>query len=548
MNCVLKKGSKSLLNDEGRYLFLLGRTMADELNFRPEDFAKEKCALFAAVDVPEAAYKTFLGLGFQQKRGEESCGIVSVWNNNFYIRKRLGLISDQFKDVKFDKSLPGNVAIGHNRYGTSGCLRSITNIQPFIFERTKWGKFVIAHNGTLNNTSETESELLNKGAIFQSTSDTEIIGHLIAQSKAPTFKEAILEALDKVQAAYSLLILTPDHLYAIRDRFGLKPLSIARHESGFFISSENYFFNQIPNTRFEADIRPGEMIIFDKRKKYYDRLQYAEANEHFDIFEGIYFSNPRSTYNGYFHEDFRQQCGMQVFRENPHIRGDAVIPVLESGQQAAIGFSKVSKILYKEYVMRVYNTPLLDVSRSFTCPNQAERELVVMWKFDARKGKIKGKHIIVVDDSWVRGTTMKIFVKMLRDAGAAAVTVVIACPPIVDICPNGNDFRTRPQLGAYRCFSQIMHRHLCPQSEEKPCAKSIAECNVILEESKFYSVNENVAFYKATVEEMRREIEADGLYFLTLAGLEKVVSETYKCGICTGCFGGKYPIIPDSVL
>ncbi len=458
----------------------------------------EECGLSAAIDLPLASEYAFKCASALDHRGEKGVGIDSVRKSKFYIEKRKWSVALGLPGVNFKKDLPGKTAIVQNRYATEGDSCSPSNVQPLVFQGTAKGSFVLAHNGTLNNVRLIKKNLMKKGAIFQSTTDSEIIAHLISHSRENAITESIISSLNQVTAAYSLLILTPDKLFAIRDRFGTRPLSIGNLKNGFLVCSENYAFEQYPNSSHLREIEPGEMIIFEKNKDSFQSIKYAEPDEHFCVFEGIYFSHPRTTYRGYYNEDFRQELGKQIFKENTDLQGNFVLPILDSGKHSAIGLFKESGIDYKEYFSRKHKTSDDSVSRSFTLPTYKERKEVAFKKLHLRKDKIKGRNVVVVDDSIVRSTTMKIACERLRNAGASYITVCISAPPIVDICPNGMAYRTKKQLTAYN----------------------------------------------RTIDDVRKTIGADRLIYLSLKGLRDVVDRTYKCGICTGCFGGKYPVIP----
>lgn len=481
-------------------MLYLNGCMEEEICFDMRKMFPENCALAAAINMDSASYRVFQCLIAQEHRGESAVGIISKKGRNFSQKRRIGSVSTQFskyKQEEFNNALPGRIAIGHNRYPTHGNHLDVANVQPLIIEKSKYGSFAIAHNGTLVNIEEIENMLLEGGAVFQSATDTELLVHLIANSGEKTMDEAIIYALRKVEAAYSLLILTEEKLYAIRDRFGVRPLSVAKCGKGYLVTSETVAFDQFPEAKFLFDVTPGEMIIFRKGKKDFIRMKYAEPDECFCIFEGIYFSNPRTLYHGYYHEDFRRETGRQIAIENSGIEGDMVVPILDSGKHAAIGLARGLGIPYEEVFQRTHSYKILQ-SRSFTAPTFEERKRIVEQKLNLKKGEIEGKDVIIVDDSIVRSTTMKIIVQILKKAGAKRVIVCIASPPITNICPNGMDYQETNQIIAY----------------------------------------------SKTIEEIRSIIEADELVYLSLNGLYEVVKRTYGCGICSGCFGGKYPVVP----
>lgn len=463
----------------------------------------EECGLAAAINLPGASLYIYDCLALQQNRGEDGVGIASIKRGNIFHQEELGCVEDSFIDFDFGAKLPGKISIGHNRYATKGNSNEIKNVQPLFFPETRYGPLMVAHNGTLVNSRKIKKDLIKKGVVFQSKTDSEIFGHLIALSGKESIEEAIITALEKVPAAYSLLILTSDKLFAIRDRFGVRPLSIAKLNDGFLICSENYAFDQFRESMFIRDIDPGEMVVFERRRKGFRSVKYAQDTEHFCIFEGIYFSNPRTTYRNFMHEDFRQELGKRIFAENPELKGDFILPVLDSGKQAAFGMAKASGIPYKEYFLRVHKPPnpkkKQKRTRSFTSPTAKERDRTAYQKLHLRKDKIRGRRAIVVDDSIVRSNTIRIVNKRLRDAGASYIINCISAPAVINICPYGMAFQDKKQL--------------------------VAAGN--------------------TIEEIRKIIGADELIYLSLPGLKQVVSETYRCGICCGCFGGKYPVKPE---
>ena len=486
-------------------LFIKGDTIEEELGLDVRGIMNEECALAAAVDVYNPSFMVYKSLLFMENRGEGGVGIVSRMGEEFFQRKKVGSVSTRFNDFEeddFSRKLPGRIAIGHNRYATQGNSKSLGNVQPLIIEDSKYGPFVIAHNGTLVNTKEIKKELIDNGAIFQSTTDTELIIHLIAHSGKATIEEAIMYALERVETTYALLIVTQDKLFAIRDKYGVRPLSVAKFKNGYLICSENYVFENIPGAEFMYDIDPGEMVVFSKGKRIVERRQYSDPDEHFCIFEAIYFSNPRTRHKDVYHEDFRIETGKQIAREMREsgldIQGDYVVPILDSGKHAAWGLSKESGIEYRELFQRTHSHGILQ-ERSFTATTPEERKTIVEMKLNLRRDKVKGKNVIIVDDSIVRSTTMKILVEKLKNAGANKVVVCIASPPITNICPSGMDFQDTEQLIAH----------------------------------------------EKTIEEIRERIGADGLVYLSVEGLKKVIKKTYNCEVCSGCFGGKYPLKPQ---
>jgi len=478
--------------------YYLKGTLEEELNFDLRDFLPEECGLSAAINIPSAAQVVHKCLALQEHRGEKGTGILSVDNSGrINIKKSRKSVLESFTDMDFDKYLPGNFASGHNRYATVGDPGSILNIQPLLFNKTRFGPFAVAHNGTFNNVQSIKDELISEGAIFQSDTDSEIFGHLIARSSKDTLEEAIQEAAEKIRTAYSLVITTPDKIIALKDKYGVRPLSIAKLDDGFLVCSENYVYDQFPNCSFIRAINAGEMVIFKRNEPGFKSIPYTEPNEHYCDFEIIYFGNPRTRYRGVYHEDSRKALGQQVGIENPDLEGDLIVPILDSGKHHGIGLSIQIGIPYEEAFLRIHHS-LKSQRRSFTEPDPLERILAAYGKLHLRKDKIKGKRIIGVDDSIVRGTTQRVINQRLREAGATQITTVIASPPIINVCPNGMDYQNRSELIAY--------------------TKSLQEvCDYIL---------------------------SDRLVYLSLDGLNTVSSNLTGHNKCNGCFGGRYPINP----
>ncbi len=475
-------------------IFSVAGSLAQEQEFNLRELLPEECGLAAAIHIPQASRYVHDCLMLQEHRGEDSVGIISLNGDVFHTRRRVGRVREQFFDFDFNTGLPGSIAVGHNRYATQGAADSLTNIQPLFFQDTRFGPIAIAHNGTLDFHNKIRERLTQEGVIFQSAMDSEVLGHLIARSPYDSLEEALIHVTELIPAAYSLLVFSRDKVLALRDRYGVRPLSLARIEGGFLVCSENYTFDQYPNSENLGDVKPGEMLVFSTQEPTYKRIQYAQPDEHFCIFEGIYFSDPRSRYNEYWHEDFRFALGQQIFREHPDLTGDCVIPVLDSGRQAALGLAEESGIPYREHFKRLHNPPRASL-RSFTAATEKERIRTAFQKLHLRRELVRDKHVIVVDDSIVRSTTIRLINQRLREAGAKTIVNCISAPPIVDVCPYGMDFQDRNQLIAS----------------------------------------------DRTVEEIRERVGADRLIYLSLNGLEQIVERSYRCGICSGCFGGRYP-------
>jgi len=475
------------------------------------DILNESCGLAGAVNIPIASEVVRQMILVQQHRGEAGAGIASSNNNNLQIRKDKGRVDVVFPDnFDYQQILPGDMAIGHNRYATKGSVEERCNVQPLLFKETNHGQIAIGHNGQLIDIYNERERMVKNGAIFQSTTDSETIMHLISQSDESDIEQAIASEIKKIPAAYSILIMTPSKLIALRDRYGIRPLAIAQIGEGYLVASETTAFRIFDNAQFVRHVNPGEMVIFDKNKiksgKGFQSVQFAEPDENWCIFEGIYFSDPRSEYNGFMHEDFRQECGIELYRQNKEFFDSlkekysgriAVIPLLDSGKQGAIGFSKGSGIPYKEYFMRRHNAPKAK-GRSYTAAYQDERTNIANMKLDLRSEKVDGICAITIDDSEVRGTTITSTNQRLRKAGAALIVNGVLSPMLKGTCVKGMDHQTLNELIAYQCGFDV---------------EKIAEIT-----------------------------GSNRTIYLSLDGLNGVVDITYRCGICSGCFGGKYPI------
>lgn len=484
-------------------IYLQG-TFEEECYFDLRQLFPEACGLAAAVNISPASQFVYDSLLLQVKRGEAGAGIVSADNGRFHYRKRKGAVTetflgDDFKASEFSTKLPGSLAIGHTRYPTQGGSDDIANIHPLIFNETKYGPFAIAHNGQLTNTKAMREQLLRVGTIFRSTTDTELFAHMVAKSEKNTLEDAIAEAAERIPVAYSFLFLTPSKVIAMRDRFGVRPLSVAQVDSAYVVCSETWALDQFSGSGISEDlgIAPGEMLIFRKDTPQVERRQYTSPQERWCVFEGIYFSHPRSRIYGEYHEDFRLELGKQLAIENEGLSGSCVVPVLDSGKYAAKGLASALSIEYCEAFTRNHHPPRT-ANRSFTAATMEERKAAAYKKLHLRPDLVKGKDVIVVDDSIVRSTTMTIITERLRDAGARYISVCVSSPPITDVCLYGMDFQVQDEIIAR--------------------GKSI--------------------------DEVRKVIGADHLIYLSKSGLHDVVRKTYNAGICTACFGEGYPTKP----
>ena len=393
----------------------------------------DKCGVFGIYGHPKAAEMTYFGLYALQHRGQESAGIVSSDKGTIHLHKAMGQVSDVFSKRENLQKLTGSIAIGHNRYSTTGAS-SIINIQPFIItNRQKY--LAVAHNGNLTNAIDLRNRLDASGSIFQTTSDTEIILHLIAKSKKKLRIDRICDALTKVQGAFSLVFLTENSIVAARDPRGFRPLCLGKLKSSWVVSSETCAFDLI-GAKYVRDIEPGEVVeISDKGLTSHFPMK-KEKNA-FCIFEYVYFARPDSKVFGENVDKIRRRLGRQLAREHP-VDADIVIGIPDSANTATLGFSEESGIKFEIGLIRNHY-----VGRTFIDPAQHIRDLDVKVKFNPVKGVLRGKRVVVVDDSIVRGTTSKKLVKMIRGAGAKEVHFRVSSPPIISPCFFGIDMPTK---------------------------------------------------------------------------------------------------------
>ena len=377
---------------------------------------KEECGVFGIFGNKDAAALTALGLHALQHRGQEGCGIVSSDGKKFYAERRIGLVGDNFTKGKILEKLPGNYAIGHNRYSTAGS-NLIKNVQPF-FADLHTGGIGIAHNGNLSNALNLRKELVKNGSIFQTTSDTETIVQLIAKSKRPK----IIDTLFKIQGGYALTILTNKELIGIRDQFGIRPLVIGKLNKSYVLASETCAFDII-GAKFIREVENGEIVIITE-SGLESIKPFPKMKERPCIFEYIYFSRPDSIIKKTSFYEYRKRLGAELAKES-HIESDLIIPVPDSGVPAAIGYSEEIKNNYELGIIRNHY-----VGRTFIEPTQQIRSLGVKLKHNVNKSLIKNKSLILIDDSLVRGTTSVKIIKMLYEAGAKEIHLMIASPPI----------------------------------------------------------------------------------------------------------------------
>lgn len=442
------------------------------------------CGIFGIYGHTEASKLTYLGLHGLQHRGQESSGIVSSDGKRLYSHRQMGLVADIFSEDVL-KRLPGHLAIGHNRYSTAG-TSELKNAQPFIAEFST-GSLAIAHNGNIVNAHLLREELESSGSIFQSSMDTEVIVHLMAVSRAATLLERVVAALQRVRGAYSLLFLTENSLIAVRDPYGFRPLVMGTLRGSHVFASETCALDLI-EARYDREVEPGEIVVVADGKLSSVRPFKEERPSHC-IFEYIYFARPDSVVYGRNVNEVRKHLGRILAREQP-AEADIVIPVPDSGVPAAIGYAAESGLPFEMGLIRNHY-----VGRTFIEPEEGIRHFGVKLKLNASMETLKGKRVVVIDDSIVRGTTSKKIVKMIRDARATEVHMRISSPPTTHSCFYGIDTPTREEL--------IASSH--------------------------------------SVEEIRRFIGADSLGYLSITGLLSVVGEAAP-HFCTACFTGHYPV------
>ncbi len=403
-------------------------------NFNPK--LKEECGVFGISDSKDAAALTALGLHALQHRGQEGCGIVTFDGSHYFSEKRFGLVGDNFNKEKVLNRLRGNYAIGHNRYSTTG-ENTLRNIQPF-FADTNAGGIGVAHNGNLTNSISLRKKLVDEGAIFYTTSDTETIVQLIARSKRKKTIDKIVDAIFQIQGGYALVMLTQTSLIGVRDPYGIRPLIIGKLNNSYVLSSETCALDII-GAKFVREVDNGE-IVFIEDNKIQSIKPFPPRKIRPCIFEYIYFSRPDSILNGKSAYEYRKNLGKELAKES-NLKADIVVPVPDSGNAAALGFAQYLDINFELGLTRNHY-----VGRTFIEPIQKIRSLGVKLKLNANQSTIKNKKIILVDDSLVRGTTSHKIIKMLYDAGAKEVHMKVACPEIKFPDFYGVDTPTKKEL------------------------------------------------------------------------------------------------------
>jgi len=452
----------------------------------------DECGVFGVWGNEEAAHITYLGLYALQHRGQEACGIVASDGREHIAHRAAGLVADNFHASTLAR-LAGRHAIGHVRYSTAGG-GGVRNAQPFC-ATTDAGPVAIAHNGNLVNALAIRKELEGRGAIFSSNADSEVILHLLARSREPSLEERLIDALSRVKGAFSLVMLTDEALIAARDPDGFRPLSLGRLGTAYVFASETCALDLIGAT-YERDLEPGEVVVVRRGRLRSLRPFGRDAHEHFCIFEHIYFARPDSNLLRTNVYSFRKELGRALAREHP-AKVDMVVPVLDSGAAAALGYAEASGVPYETALIRNHF-----VQRTFIEPSQSIRDFRVRVKHNAVSGFVEGKRVLLVDDSIVRGTTLRKIVQLVREGGASEVHLRVSSPPTIGPCHYGIDTPTREEL--------IAHQH---------SPREIADL-----------------------------LGADSLEYLSLEGLRALAAAHVKHGICDACFSNEYPVPVDAEL
>jgi amidophosphoribosyltransferase len=455
------------------------------------DKFREECGVIAIYAHPEAEKLAYLGLHALQHRGQESAGIVTSDGVTLRPHKAMGLVADIFTEEVLSQ-LHGTLAIGHTRYSTAGDS-ALLNAQPILVQSNK-GRVALAHNGNLVNAPDIRTRLETQGSIFQTNSDTEVIVHLIALSKEHTLPEAMADALRRVEGAFSLVMISPDRIFAARDARGFRPLAMGRiprqegqKQDTIVFASETCAFDLIGAT-YEREVKPGELVVVGP-EGITSRFYASAAPQSSCIFEHVYFSRPDSLVFGRAVQESREELGRQLAHEAP-AEADIVVPVPDSGVTAAMGYASESGIPFRFGLIRNHY-----IGRTFIEPRQTVRDFGVKLKLNPVRSLLEGKRVVLIDDSIVRGTTSRKIVRMIRNAGAREVHMRISCPPTISPCFYGVDTPSKREL---------------------------------------------IAANKS-VEEIRDFIGADSLAYLSLQGLKKACQDGAQTNYCTACYTGSYP-------
>ena len=454
----------------------------------------EECGVIGFFGINDASRLAYYGLFALQHRGQESAGIVSMGSSTgkTYTYRQMGMVTEIFTPRILSR-LQGDMAIGHVRYSTHG-VSAPRNIQPLVVEYD-WGTFAVAHNGNIVNADILRKRLQKEGAIFHTTVDTEILLHLIAMDESESLENKIVNSLNQLKGAFSMVMLTPSYLIAARDPKGFRPLVLGQLDNGWVVASETCAFDLI-GARYVRDITPGEVLFIGKENKIFSRRLSGAGKNAYCVFELIYFARPDSIiFDGVSVYEIRKKLGEKLAEEQ-YVDADLVIPVPDSGVPAAIGYSQRSGIPFEMGLIRNHY-----IGRTFIQPLQSQRDLGVKLKLNPVKNLLKDKKIIVIDDSIVRGTTSRKIIRMLRDAGAKEIHLRISSPPVTHPCFYGIDTPAQKELIASQKASSI--------------------------------------------EEIRKDLEADSLGYLSIKGLREVVGKAEN--FCYACFTGNYPVNPRGV-
>jgi amidophosphoribosyltransferase len=459
--------------------------LAELADLREAERFRDECGIVGVHGHAEASNIAYLGLYALQHRGQESAGICSTQGGEQFVHRAMGLVADVFSEKTLAR-LPGRHAIGHVRYSTTGSS-TLRNAQPFC-ANTDGGPVAIAHNGNLVNARAVRRELEGRGAIFSTTSDSEVIVHLLARSREATLEERLIDSLSRVKGAFSLVMLTHDALVAVRDPHGFRPLVLGRLDGAWIVASETCALDLVGAT-VERHLDPGEVVVV-RRGRVRTLRPFPKPNrEAFCVFEYIYFARPDSNLQGGNVYSFRKELGRLLAREHP-AEADLVVPLLDSGSAAALGYAEESGIPYETAIIRNHF-----VGRTFIEPAQSIRNFGVKIKHNPIRGVLEGKRVVLVDDSIVRGTSMLKISNMMRASGAREVHVRISAPPTIRPCHYGIDMPTREEL--------IAANH--------------------------------------SLDEIRRAIGADTLGYLGLDALRRAGAQL-KHGHCDACFSDDYPV------
>ena len=458
---------------------------------------REECGVFGVFSpqTSDVASTAYYGLFALQHRGQESCGIVVNDDGIFLSYKDTGLVNDVFTPQILAKLGEGNMAVGHVRYGTTGG-NDRSNAQPIVVNHIK-GRMALAHNGNIVNCEQLRRELELEGSIFSTTSDTEVISYIITKErlKAPSIEQAVNQAMRRVKGAYSLVIMSPSKLIAVRDAHGFRPLCYGKTEDGrYVVASESCALDAV-SAKFIRDIRPGEILVFDQNGARSITDHCGEADGSLCVFEYIYFARPDSVIDGCSVHNARMRAGAFLALEHP-VQADVVIGVPDSGLDAAVGYAKQAGIPYEiGFIKNKY------IGRTFIQPGQKSREDKVKIKLNPIADVVRGKRIVMIDDSIVRGTTSARIVKLLREEGAKEIHMRVSAPPFLNPCYYGTDIDSR----------------------------------------------ENLIAASHSVEEIAKIIGVDSLGYLSVESVKQIAKGLHGAGYCTACFNGDYPTeIPET--